>query len=87
MGCFWYMHNNIIKSSKERMVTIMLTIAWILMGLAVIASGILLDDLAKEIEYNNKNTDIVKDNVIYIGEVNELRRNAYREDRIFRRCS
>lgn len=61
----------------------MLTIAWICMGLAVIATGVLLDDLAKEMEYNNKDID----NVIYIeGELYELRRNAYREDRILRRC-
>ena len=87
MRHFWCMQHNIIKSSKERMVTIMLTIAWVFMGLAIIASGILLDDLAKEMEYNNKDIDIVKDNVIYIGDVHELRRNAYREDRILRRCS
>jgi hypothetical protein len=81
------MHDNIIKSSKERMVAIMLAIAWVFMGIAIIASGILLDDLAKEMEYNNKNIETIKDNVIYIGGSHELRRNTYREDRILRRCS
>lgn len=65
----------------------MLAIAWVFMGIAIIASGILLDDLAKEMEYNNKDIDTAKNNVIYIGDAHELRRNTYREDRILRRCS
>lgn len=32
----------------------MMTAAWILMGIAILASGILLGDLKREKEYNNR---------------------------------
>ena len=53
----------------------MLTAAWILMGIAMVTAALLLDDLREEIEYNNeygKRTDQETVYNLYSGDFEEV---------------
>ena len=65
----------------------MLTIAWIFMAVAILATGVLLGDLRHEIEYNKKNRSIEPVLIITEGDRHGLQKADYRQDRVvFSRC-
>ena len=71
----------------ERKVQIMLAMAWVLMGLAILTSMVLLGDLKREIEYNIKDKGNDCALIIFEGEHHGLQEANHRENRvILRRC-
>ena len=75
------------SKTHERQVHIMLTMAWVLMSLAILASGVLLGDLKREIEYNNKDKGRDYALIILEGDHHGLQEANHRESRvILRRC-
>ena len=65
----------------------MLAMAWVLMGLAILTSMVLLGDLKREIEYNNKDKGSDYALIIFEGDHHGLQEANHRESRvILRRC-
>lgn len=66
----------------------MLIIAWMFMGMAVLAGGLLLGDLRQEIEYNYKDRGNDLALIISEGDHHGLQETNHRKSRvILRRCS
>ena len=75
------------SKTNERQVHIMLIMAWVLMSLAILASWVLLGDLKREIEYNNKDKGRDYALIILEGDHHGLQEANHRESRVvLRRC-
>ena len=65
----------------------MLAMAWVLMGLAILVSGVLLGDLKREMEYNIKDKGNDYALIILEGDHHGLQEANHRESRVvLRRC-
>lgn len=66
----------------------MLIIAWVFLGIGILASALLLGDLRREIEYNNMNGRADLALITTEGDYYGLQETDHRQDRIIlRRCS
>ena len=66
----------------------MLMIAWVFMGIAILASALLLGDLKREMEYNNMNGCDGFALIITEGDHNGLQEADHRKSRVvLPRCS
>ena len=75
------------SKTNERQVHIMLIMAWVLMSLAILASWVLLGDLKREIEYNNKDKGRDYALIILEGDHHGLQEANHRDSRVvLRRC-
>lgn len=73
--------------NRERTVYVMLIMAWVFMGVAILSTVLLLSDLKREMKYNRKNRGNEFSLMVAEGDHNGLQETDNRQNRVvLRRC-